>query len=234
MKESMGQVDEAKDAETPVKKEGSSDIAQPVFKGSTEDSAQVDLEEPLKEVTSRYSQYYVTPYNAAATEAAERGDKSAAAVYSFLGVLVSFYPDFGDKLYPFRPMWTMEGRRSLIPEDLLPIDLTSMRAIAERVQDPALRARLFDVLWFRERNHLDCAEAVKSYRASTEQLDTEEDWHAGVTQYHRTLQLAERLGRNKDGFQEAAQSLIDAIERDPENETSNRTSQLLHVALQFG
>lgn len=226
--------DEANKAESQPSKVGSGDETQPVFKGPTEAIDRVDLEVPIKDVPSRYCEHYVSAFNTAAKEAADRGEEPAAAVYSFLGVLVSFYPDFGDKLHPYRPMWQMEGRRSLIPEDLQPDDLLALRAIAERVHDPALRARIHDVLWCRETNHLDCAESAKSFRESAEQLDTEEDWHAAVTQYHRGLQLAERLGRHKEGFQEIAESLIAAIERDPENETTNRTSQLMHVALDFG
>lgn len=52
---------------------------------------------------------------------------------------------------PFKPVWVMEGRRSVIPDDLPDADITFLAQNIDRVDDPWLRARLADLVWFKGR-----------------------------------------------------------------------------------
>lgn len=206
---------------------------EPVFKGDITDLDSVALEAPLLEERAQVCEHYITSYANAAKEAEGRGDAKASYAYQFLNVLTSFHPDFGDPTAPYRSMWIMDERRSLVPSDLSENDYPVIREIAVRVNDPALRARLYDVLWIEERNHLDCREASASYLESAKHLDTNDDWTFAVTQYFRGLQLASKLGRNQDSFQTVSMELVAAILRTRDSEEEYRTSQFLDVAIEF-
>lgn len=201
-----------------------------VFKGAIADFDVVDLEAPLADVGGRICAYYCSAYWRDAATAKEAGDSQKNAVFQFIGTVTSFHPNEGDPNKPYTPMWEMEGKRSLIPDDLADTDYAAVRIVAERVTDPAIRARFFDVLWLKERNHNDCREAAASYLESAQQLDTDEDWVHAVEQYHRGLKLASKLGRQNAPFQNLSSALCAAIESKPDDENGFRTCQLLQIA----
>jgi len=202
-----------------------------VFKGDATDLDSVNLEEPLQTVKSSVCDYYTSAYAEEAKKAEDSGDTKTARVFQFIQVVTSFHPDFGDPVTPYRPMLVMDGRRSLVPDDLHENDFSVIRELAVRVIDPALRARLYDVLWIEERNHLDCREASASYLKSAKHLDANDDWTFAVTQYFRGLQLASKLGRRKDSFQTISTELVAAIVRTRDSEDEYRTSRFLDVAI---
>lgn len=206
---------------------------QPVFRGVVEGFELLPLEKPLEAIKTRVCEYYTTEFGGAAKAAEESGDSQLAAVYQFLNVLSSFYPAFGDPAKPYRPMWIMGDRRSLMPSDLLPSDYAVIKELSKWVKDPSLRARIFDVLWLEEHNHHDCREAAKFYLESALALDTEENWTFAVTQFNRGLSLASKLGRKQEAFQNIAAALIAAIEREKDIEEGFRTCQLLQLASDY-
>jgi hypothetical protein len=208
---------------------------QPVFKGVVEGFESLAIEKPVEELEkTRVCEYYITAFSVAAKAADDAGDGQLAAVYHFLGVLSSFYLTFGDPIKPYRPGWIIGDKRGLMPSDLLPSDYKAVKELAKWIKDPSLRARIFDVLWLEEHNYQDCREAANSYLDSALALDTSDDWTFSVTQFHRGLLLALRLGRKQVAFQNLAAALIAAIERDKDSEEGFRTCQLLHLANEFG
>lgn len=73
-----------------------------------------------------------------------------------------FQPDHPTE--PFKPMWIMGDRRSLVPADLLDEQIDIIAAFAQTVRHLGLRARLCDVSWFRQRRRRDMAElAITAY-----------------------------------------------------------------------
>lgn len=73
-----------------------------------------------------------------------------------------FVPDHPTE--PFKPMWIMGDRRSLVPTDLLDEQIDCIAAFAPKVEHLGLRARLCDVSWFRQRRRRDMAElAITAY-----------------------------------------------------------------------
>lgn len=207
---------------------------EPVYKGSLADIDVVDLESPLGDVGGRMCTYYCSAYWRDAAAAREAGDEQKSAVFQFIGAVTSFYLNEGDPNKPHTPMWQMEGKRSLIPDDLSDSDYIAVRILAGRVTDPAIRARFFDVLWLKERNHNDCREAAASYLESAQKLDTDEDWVHAVEQYQRGLKLASKLGRQNAPFQNYSSTLCAAIEDKPNEENGFRTCQLLQIVSEFG
>lgn len=73
-----------------------------------------------------------------------------------------FQPDHPTE--PFKPMWIMGDRRSLVPADLLDEQIDIIAAFAQTVRHLGLRARLCDVSWFRQRRRRDMADlAITAY-----------------------------------------------------------------------
>lgn len=56
------------------------------------------------------------------------------------------------------------GKTSLSPEDLLPEQICELRSMVSEIDNPGLRARISDLVWFKSRRHTCMAElAVSSY-----------------------------------------------------------------------
>jgi hypothetical protein len=73
-----------------------------------------------------------------------------------------FVPDHPTE--PFKPMWTMGDRRSLVPTDLLQEQIDVIAEFAPTVTHLGLRARLCDVSWFVQRRRREMAElAMAAY-----------------------------------------------------------------------
>lgn len=93
----------------------------------------------------------------------ERPEEQLAAI-RLLSNLTSYHfvPDHPTE--PFKPMWTMEDRRSLVPTDLLQGQIDVIAEFAPTVSHLGLRARLCDVSWFMQRGRRDMAElAIAAY-----------------------------------------------------------------------
>ncbi len=70
-----------------------------------------------------------------------------ARAYNTISVIYSFVlvPDSNGE--PYKPFWIMNGKRSLIPEDLTNEQLSFLDEIKDEIEEPFLRARIADVLW---------------------------------------------------------------------------------------
>lgn len=205
----------------------------PVFKGKLTDIETVDIEVPLSEVSTKSCSYYSSAYGKRANTAEESGNDAESNVFRFLATLTSFFPNYSDVANPYQPMSQFEGKRSLVPSDLQVEDYPGVRALADKSSDPALKARLLDILWMGQNNHTDCKDAVSSYLEAAKVLDTEENWNHSTDLYYRALQLAKRLGWKQSPYLTAEAQLLEAIERDSETETGFRTCYLLEYALEF-
>ena len=209
-------------------------VPENVFKGDASQLAGIDVDSPIAKVETPTCEYYSDPFGQTAKEAAEKGEEQKAAVYRFLQVIVGFWPSFDTPSQPFVPMWQMEGKRSLIPSDLTGADTEVIRALAKQTSDPALRARLHDVLWELAKDHVAGAEAAGCYVVEAEKLDVAGDWTFAVTSFKRALYLASRFGRNKPLFEDAAESLATAAKRAAQSVDTFHCCQLMRLMLQIG
>lgn len=96
---------------------------------------------------------------------------------------------------PFRPMIQLEGRRSLLPEDLSPEEIALLAQIAPLLELPTLRARAADIAWtYGDRTNQAMLElAMSSYLAVP--LETDAWIRSGRDGYRRALELALRRGK---------------------------------------
>lgn len=205
-----------------------------VFKGDASQLEGIDTDSLLSNAETPTCEYYIERYGKAAQEAEDKGEAQLAAVYRFLQVIVGFHPSFDTPSNPFVPMWQMEGKRSLIPSDLMPADIEVIRALAQRTTDPALRARLHDVLWELTKDHVAGAEAARCYTLAAEKLDVAGDWTYAATCFKRALYLASKFGRNKPLFEDVAKTTVAAAKRAATSADAFHCCQLMRLLLPVG
>lgn len=203
-----------------------------VFKGSIETAKMADFEKPLGSSTSPSCDFYTHAYSKAASEAENGGQKEESLLFRFLSVICSFHATFGNREQPYGPMYVMEGRRSIIPEDLTPNDIDVVRILLERSTDPALKARLGDVLWVRCKDFKAARTSAEHYLESGKRLTNLKDcWSQAPDEFLRAIQLATILGRKNEPFPTIISEIQKVILSIPPEEKSFRACQLIDVLL---
>ncbi len=171
---------------------------------------EIDIESPLENQSIRSCEYYYRAYFKAA-ETAENPD--VAAAFRSLGILCSFYPQYGIRAEPYRASMTWEGRRSEIPDDLSEADVDTIAVLLGRAKDATLRARLADILWLRRRSEHQAAKgAVEDYLEAATNLLVNQGWTEAVCLFHRAVQLGRALGQNNEEYQRAKSALLKTLE----------------------
>lgn len=204
-----------------------------VYSGSIDYIDSVEIEAPLEGLETRECFHLHNVYGEAATDAEQAGKKTQVAVYRFLSILTSCMIDFGDKADPYKPIFSSGSRGSFIPNDLTNGDLVVLRKLAEKAEDPSLRARLFDLLWLTEKKHSDCQVAVTSYLQAAANLDDPENWTYATKCYRRAAELAKILGKKGKYIKRVSAELLKAVKRDKDTETGFRSCTLLEIASDF-
>ena len=94
---------------------------------------------------------------------------------------------------PFKPFMVMEGRRSVIPDDLSESDVAFYARVVDAVDDPWLKARLADLTWLKQtkRDVRFALAAIDAYRSIA--LDAETWVRGGRECWARAIQLARML-----------------------------------------
>jgi hypothetical protein len=122
-----------------------------------------DLELPIRQtdpvcsvVTFKYEQ---------AHRQVQESNPLLAKTYEALAILTSFFPNFDSPAEPYRPAFIdrSAGRRSVVPDDLTAEDLAVLPVLLEKLTEPALKARILDVLWIRQKDFRVALKAVDEY-----------------------------------------------------------------------
>jgi len=100
---------------------------------------------------------------------------------------------------PFKPLMVMEGRRSAHPEDFSESDVTLFAEIVDSVDEVWLKARLADLVWFKQpkREVRFALAAIDAYRLIP--LDTQTWVRGGRECWARAIQLARMLKAQAGG-----------------------------------
>lgn len=113
---------------------------------------------------------------------------------------------------PFKPFMVMEGKRSVIPDDLSKSDIVFYAEIVDAIDDAWLKARIADLVWLKQRprNVQFALAAIDAYRLIP--LDVETWVRGGYECWERAISLARML---KDGagtrLAEMETTIIDAF-----------------------
>ncbi|MFZ5899642.1 MAG: DUF4209 domain-containing protein [Bacillota bacterium] len=113
---------------------------------------------------------------------------------------------------PFRPMFVMEGKRSALPEDFEQEDIEFFAQIVKEIDDPWLKARLSDLVWFakRPRDPKFALIAIDAYRKIP--LDTETWIRDGRECWERAIRLGIMLGKGAgDRLREMEEALFSTL-----------------------
>ncbi|MGH8092704.1 MAG: DUF4209 domain-containing protein [Chthoniobacterales bacterium] len=170
----------------------------------------VDIELPIQGVENRCCQEYDDAYFKAAKETK---DENIKALFQSLGIICSFYPQYGNVAEPYRAAMIEHDRRTAIPSDLTGADIQTVEHFLSVAKDPALRARFADVLWLQKKSaHLAARAAVTDYLSSACDSLKPKGWLYAVEAYQRALQLAAKFGRKNEPYAEAQAAVLQAVE----------------------
>lgn len=113
--------------------------------------------------------------------------------WDFLAQLFGFRFKPSDSADPFGPMLVMDGKRSMIPDDLTEEQLIELRTALNEVDDPEFKARIGDVLWLRSRDAAAARVAVEAYLEAGMRIEDPEHWSSGMERYERAVRLARQV-----------------------------------------
>ncbi len=115
-------------------------------------------------------------------------------LFEFLTEVASLGWEPGSSGEPFRPRVTFkDGSRSRIPSDYSDQEAELLKSIAPTIRDPEMRARVADIVWERNRDHVTAEIAVGAYLESAARLEHPENWSNGARRIERALNIAVSL-----------------------------------------
>ena len=157
--------------------------------------------------------YYSSRFTARAREAEETGDTKAQRVLMLLSSVTSMYLKLDSPEEPFGPMMVFHDRRTAIADDFDDNQLKLLGEVVADIEDPELRARVADVLWFRGRDYRMAELAVTSYLESAKRLEDPENWVATADRMDRAIQMATMLGRNSRLFKTVTEYIESVLDK---------------------
>jgi hypothetical protein len=115
------------------------------------DFSAVNIEEPIATLRSVDCASLSKPYREATEAAAAEKDETAERVYRLLAAVTQMHFKPNDQGEPYGPMLVMDGRRSIIPDDLRGEQSAIFAAIAPKLRNTGLRALFADIAWLNDR-----------------------------------------------------------------------------------
>lgn len=206
--------------------------AQERFRISAEDLRKYNWQERIAPkgakdwLSSRYQ------FASAAKESKDRGDDLGFRVFSLLDIITSFYPNYDSKGNPYGPAWSgVDGRRSLMAEDLSDADLDALQSVVHEITDADFRARVADILWECKRDHKMAELAVHAFLEAAEKTKTDGLWPPYTERLERAAHLAAKLGFGKSLHQQVLRAVEAAITEFEKNLKSGLLcNRLMHIA----
>jgi hypothetical protein len=167
-----------------------------------------------------------------AKKASEESDVTRQALLQSLGFICSFHPNYEVSAEPYTPLYqSSNGSRSLIPGDLTEDDLNVVADLYDKSNNPALRARLGDVLWIRKRNHKAARAIIDDYiQVSNRLMLLQGRWAEGIRLLRRAIQLGKGLGKTNEGWKLAEGAFLNALANPLSDALHDFSSHLFAIA----
>lgn len=194
--------------------------ARPPWYVSADELSRLDLESPIVDEKCADPAAFEQLYSTASKEASDR----QAAVYGLLSVICSFHFRPVDKVEPFSNQWAMGGRRSLQGSDFGQAQIDALHSALSRFENPALRTRIADVIWTRDKRKSECARiAIDGYvqlavsllrEVATDRF--ERDPALGLTTQNyltRAAVIAHQTGWQRDENDALRDAMIEALDK---------------------
>jgi hypothetical protein len=190
-----------------------------------------DLEQPIRQAEP-HCLIFTLRYEEASRQVPDANP--LRKTYEALALLTSFIPNFDDPEQPYQPQWRSAERRSLMPDDLTEDDLAVLCRLLDKLSEPALKARILDVLWIRRRDFQAALNASDAYLLAAEKLFKTEAWVYGVESLRRSFQLARSLGRAGENAERNAEAALHRILGEQIQDIhANFANHLLELAVEF-
>jgi hypothetical protein len=190
-----------------------------------------DFEAPIRELSTRTCHDFWEPLGSAGLAA---GETPEAWALGSLSILCRLMPNFSDRGEPYRPIFIDGDQRSAIPADLTPPDLIVVAELYARAKEPALRARLGDILFLRKRDYKAAIDAANNYVIAAEALLTEHGWFHAKEHFKRALQLALITGKDKETFKRIEAAILAAVDHPLSKTQPFFACQFLKVIIGMG
>jgi hypothetical protein len=126
----------------------------------------------------------------------------------FLAVICSWRLRPDDPQMPFDFIWQAGTLNEISEEQLAVVD-----EVIPRISNPEIQARLSDLLWIRQRNHLRARIAAEAYVKCAERLILKQYVLGERERLARAIQIAAQLGRNGDLYGELLRQIVAIAER---------------------
>lgn len=201
---------------------------------TADDVRDFDWRSVLEAAQAPECQYYNTVLAKKEAELGAAGDNKGQRVFRFLAVVSSFWPNYDSIEEPYKPMATIEDRRTAIPADLTPSDLDVLAHLLGEIDDAEFRARVADVLWLRRKDYKAAQFAVEAYLESARRLEELENWPPFIERLNRGAQIGAQLGRMKKHHLEVLSVIEAAITRREAGESGLGTARLMHLLTDAG
>lgn len=132
---------------------------------SSELLATVDLEEPISGILTVECDTFESKFRDAAKKADEDGIPERGLVYRLLGAICCFHFKPENRVEPFsNRIGYSDGSRTLVGSDFNKEQIDALHSVVSRFQNVAMRTRVADLVWTRDKSKSDCAEiAIDGY-----------------------------------------------------------------------
>lgn len=139
-------------------------VAQAALLASAADLASLDLGSTLADLERADDHALEQALDLAAKNAATRADAAAERGYRLLSIMCTFHLRVEDQGETWGPRWQGPEGRSYTASDFRGEQTTILAHMVGAIENPALRARVADVVWYNDRKRGDAAVlAVEAY-----------------------------------------------------------------------
>lgn len=173
-----------------------------LFSGSVEDIPKVDIDSFL--VSFDELEYFDLQnwLSQKANDALKENDTRAREILRFLEALCSIWGNYESTDEPFRPMAILNGKRTIIPEDLTDSEREALILIADKVKHPLLAARMNDFVWYLRAAGRDsyryAKAAIHFYLEIAKSVNNEDKYSEGLNFLKRAYLLSKSIRSKAD------------------------------------
>jgi len=198
---------------------------------SADDIRAYDWQNTLVGLYDRQCTHYTGLFRKRANALQAADDDLGFRVFSLLGAVASFWPNFESLTDPYGPELSMHGKRSPIPADLTVQDLDAFSGVLPSIKDPEFRARIADVLWIRRKDYRAAQLAVDAYLEAANILEDGAVWTPHADRLHRALIIGAQIDRRGAYYTKVVGAVESAIGRHAATDTGLRVVELMRLLL---
>ena len=211
---------------------------------TADEFAAVEVEAPIRNSRNVDCWTIGSLYRTAASQAEADGNETAVRIFALLTQIANFHFKPEDRSEPYGPQSVFDGKRSMIPADLLGEQYAAIADLVPTIDNSGLRARLADIAWLNDRKLAAMAQqAIAGYCESVELVlddkcqffneDRTASGHDGCRMLRRACQIAHATGW-KDPDASRLRALVGSVIRDAIDRQDHRGFfNATDVALQF-